>query len=770
MTHHIFGIRHHGPGSARSLLQALEALRPDCVLVEGPPDADALLPLAAHAEMHPPVALLLYAVEQPRKAVYYPFATFSPEWQAIRFALHGNIPVRFMDLPQCHQLLDAASSAPVDLLPSELYAPPILLSDPLSELAKDAGYDDGERWWEHLVEHRSAESAEIFVAVQEAMAVLRETQAPQEPATPHTQHEAQREAHMRQTIRAAEKEGYRRIAVICGAWHAPALNDLATNTQADMDLLKSLPTVKVAATWVPWTFGRLTYASGYGAGIASPGWYQHLWEMGIPHPLPVTGTGSNVPETSDRITIYWLARVAHLLRQQGLDASSASVIETVRLAQTLAAIRGRQLPDLIEINEAIRSVLCFGDAAPMAVIHQQLIVHETLGAVPDEAPNVPLQQDVQREQKRLRMSLDTTLQPLELDLRKPTDLQRSQLLYRLDLLGVPWGKLVSTRSKGTFREIWQLAWQPEFVVRLIERAAWGNTVRDAAVGYAKARATGQIDNAPPSLPALSALLRQTLLAELPEALALILQRLQDEAAVANDLALLMDALPELANALRYGDVRRTDTALIRQVVSGFVTRICVGLAATCASLNDDAAAEMLPRINAVHDAVHLLDDAEMGQLWRSSLQQLALMRGLHGLLAGRVCRMLLDGRVLDQDAVARQMGLALSMANPPDQAAAWVEGFLGQSGLLLLHDEDLWNIVDGWVSQLTPEHFTQVLPLLRRTFTAFSAPERRQMGQRVAASTSPVAVAKPSLQVEIDHTRAEAALPLLLQLLGLNNQ
>ena len=235
-----------------------------------------------------------------------------------------------------------------------------------------------------------------------------------------------------------------------------------------------------------------------------------------------------------------LRLLATLPREQGLDASSASVIETVRLAQTLAAIRGRQLPDLVEINEAIRSVLCFGDAAPMAVIYQQLIVHETLGAVPDEAPNVPLQQDVQREQKRLRMPLDATLQPLELDLRKPTDLQRSQLLYRLDLLGVPWGKLVSTRSKGTFRETWQLAWQPEFVVRLIERAAWGNTVLDAAVGYAKARATGQIDNAPPSLPALSALLRQTLLAELPEALALILQRLQDEAAVANDLAIAPD--------------------------------------------------------------------------------------------------------------------------------------------------------------------------------------------------------------------------------------
>src|SRR5689334_18428336 len=100
----LLGIRHHGPGSARSLRAELEQLRPDCVLVEGPPDADALIPLAAQADMIPPVALLLYLPDRPQKAVYYPFAEFSPEWQAIQYALKHKIPVRFMDLAQEYQL------------------------------------------------------------------------------------------------------------------------------------------------------------------------------------------------------------------------------------------------------------------------------------------------------------------------------------------------------------------------------------------------------------------------------------------------------------------------------------------------------------------------------------------------------------------------------------------------------------------------------------------------------------------------------------------
>ena len=84
MSLHLFGIRHHGPGGARSLVRALRILEPDCVLVEGPPDANDLLPLLSHIEMKPPIALLLYAKDNPAKAVYYPFAAFSPEFQAIR--------------------------------------------------------------------------------------------------------------------------------------------------------------------------------------------------------------------------------------------------------------------------------------------------------------------------------------------------------------------------------------------------------------------------------------------------------------------------------------------------------------------------------------------------------------------------------------------------------------------------------------------------------------------------------------------------------------
>jgi hypothetical protein len=245
VSHHVFGIRHHGPGCARSLLGALQALSPDAILVEGPPDAATVLPLAASPAMKPPVALLVYPPEAPGRAVFYPFAEFSPEWQAIRFGLHHDIPVRFMDLAQAFRLAHGTELGP-DGKPdgedeSEGKSKEPERADPIGALAEAAGYSDSELWWEHQIERRRDASG-LFQAVLEAMRALRES-APAD-ARPW---EARREAAMRQAVRAAVKEGFARIAVVCGAWHAPALDKLGP-AAADLDLLKGLPKIKTVAT------------------------------------------------------------------------------------------------------------------------------------------------------------------------------------------------------------------------------------------------------------------------------------------------------------------------------------------------------------------------------------------------------------------------------------------------------------------------------------------------------------------------------------------
>ena len=188
----VFGIRHHGPGSARSLCQAFDETDPAIVLIEGPPEADDLIGFAANPAMKPPVALLLHSIDDPGISTFYPFAVYSPEWQAMRWALGQERPARFIDLPASHRLAlrAAEASAPIDTpenatgdVPSaegepdqagaadagpETTDPADVPRDPLAYLAAIAGYDDGEAWWNALIE-QGANAPTIFTAVETAM-------------------------------------------------------------------------------------------------------------------------------------------------------------------------------------------------------------------------------------------------------------------------------------------------------------------------------------------------------------------------------------------------------------------------------------------------------------------------------------------------------------------------------------------------------------------------------------------------------------------------
>ncbi|GIE88763.1 DUF5682 family protein [Actinoplanes regularis] len=935
MPERFYGIRHHGPGSARAVLRELAAQQPDILLVEGPPEADELVRWVAADGLEPPVALLGYAADDPARAAYWPFADFSPEWQAIRWAVGNGVPVRFFDLPYAYRVgasdaggagaagvpqgalerkesgssgipegavvqvgdppagaggpdasspeqagsggsdapapkepgaggpdtaTDSAGEPPVvpggpdtsspaqagssgsdapspkepgaggpdatadsagepptgngrpDASPPsqartgrpDAPAPPgasrpdatadsageppagndgpdasaaeragagadhpvgtgagagqpeqagdgtdqpeetrdgagqpagdgagqpVRPVDPIGELAAAAGYDDPERWWEDMVEHRGVP---VFEAIAEAMAAIREG-APEDPE------DLLREAYMRTVLREVRRR-HENIAVVCGAWHVPALTRKVP-VKADAALLKGRRKGKVTFTWVPWTYGRLASRSGYGAGVTSPGWYHHLF----------TNVDSVVPR--------WLVDAAGVLRAEGVPTSSAHVIEATRLAEALASLRGRPLAGLTEVTEAAEAVMCDGEPLRTELINRRLVVGERLGAVPDEMPVVPLAKDLTAQQRTLRLKPEATERELKLDLRKDIDLRRSRLLHRLRTLDVPWGEpATGRRGTGTFREEWVLRWQPEFAVRLVEGSMWGTTVAGAATARVIRRA-----RAAQTLAEVTALLETCLLAELGEAYPHVLAALDTRAALDADIHHLMAALPALARTLRYGDVRRTDLAGLAAVTASLLKRICAGLPSAAGSLSDDAAKQLRDGIDRVHQAVSLLAEDELRELWLVTVESLARRPDLHGLPAGRLTRLLFDASRLDAAEVRRRLRLPLTIGTPPAHAAAWVEGFLAGGGLLLVHDDVLLGLVDAWLADVPAEAFEDVLPLLRRTFGTFDAGERRAIGERVAG---PRAGATPTGVIMIDTERAVTVLPALGALLG----
>ncbi|SHK63549.1 hypothetical protein SAMN05443637_10999 [Pseudonocardia thermophila] len=693
----VLGVRHHGPGSARSVLAELDRLQPAAVVIEGPADADPIAHLAAAEGMAPPVALLAYAPDAPQTSVFWPFAGFSPEWQALRWALAHDVGVRFCDLPSASVL------ARVTEPPPRRRARPV---DPIAELARAAGHDDPERWWDAVVESRTLDAESPFPTLLEAMTELRRD-APEEDVW-----EQRREAYMRRTLRAVLKEVDGPVAVVCGAWHGPALAEPLPPAAADTRILRGLPKRKAALTWVPFTHARLASSSGYGAGVDSPGWYDHLFTA------------------PDEPVARWFTKVAAVLRERDLPVSSAHVIEAVRLAEALAALRGRSLPGLAEVQEAALAVLCEGDPVPLRYVTNDLVVGERLGSVPQDTPAVPLEVDLVAQARKLRLKREPVGRRLALDLRRDTDRGRSQLLHRLAVLGIDWGTPAAddVASTGTFRETWDVRWRPELAVAVIDAARFGTTVAGAAAArlvHDAATATDLVE--------VTRTVEKVLLTDLPEALPDVLRTLDEKAALDVDVVHLMTALPPLVRAQRYGDVRGTDTAALRGIVEALLVRICAGLPAAVTGLGEDAAREMRTAVDGVHAALALFNEREDLARWTAALRGLVDRRDVHGLLAGRIVRLLADGGVLGHDEVARRLSAQLSIGVPPAAQAAWVEGLLSGGGLLLAHDQELVALIDEWVTGLAEEDFVVVLPLLRRTFGQYSRAEREEVARAVGA-------------------------------------
>ena len=790
---YLLGIRHHGPGCAHALNQALQQIQPDCILLEGAAELESCWQLAGHPDMQPPVAQLIYDPKQAKLATFYPWGEFSPEWQAMRFALQYKTALQMIDLPagidfelreqrqaeldereeqeaQEEQIADTEgepedskqaeaerngnlpeeSSASETSVNSEAFLQD-LLRTPLDRLVQAAGYDDGEAWWDITIEHKRG-GLDIFQAIAELMATAREAEEerlaqqlrPQGERGIQQQRELLREAWMRKCLRLARKN-YQKIAVVCGAWHVPALAK-PPKVKQDTALLKGLKKRKVEVAWVPYTYQRFSLASGYGAGIDSPGWYEHLYHH--------HSENSSVEELS----IAWMIRIAHLLREEGFACSSAHVIEAVKLARDLARLRNLPIPSLAEMLDAAKAVMTEGKNEALNVIRQQLVISNRLGGLPLDVPQLPLEKNLNEQIKRLRLKKQADSQHLVLDLRKDSGLARSQLLHRLQLINIPWGENYGTSGTGTFKEEWQIQWQPEFAVALIDASVLGNTV-EAAASQTVIQQVKQSD----SVYQLANILDAIQLSDLSSAMPAALKRLQSLAAVSADIQDLMASLLTLVQVARYGSVRHREGSGVGDIIDCIIIRVCNGLASACVNLDEDAAYAMLDALDKCHSAITLLENSAHQQAWQHALFHLAASEHCHPVLLGRSNRILYDLEQQDAEQLNQQFRLQLSRGNEVTHGAAWLEGLFINGAVLLLYDDKLFNLLDTWLEQLEEPDFVRVLPLVRRSFSTFSETELQQLANRVLHGSNTIGSSAFSTHPEL----AEQALQQLSRYLGI---
>lgn len=726
---HTFGVRHLSPMGAWHLREFLERNRPDLVLVEGLDDATGLLRDVTRKQTEPPIAILAYTDTQPVRTLIYPFARYSPEYQAVCWAHAHDVPVEFFDLPS--DVLLGLQDREIERLekkrreareePAALVGVPEPRPSLFQQIASLAGERDYDTYWERQFEH-NPEPGSYLGAAAELGRVVRELEE-EEPLW--RAENLVREAYMRRRVGEALASGHRaeRIVAVVGAYHVPALNgEFPAMTDQE---LASLPRRSSKLTLMPYSYYRLSSQSGYGAGNHAPAYFELLWQT-----LNENGVGD--------LSRRYLSLVARHLRDAGTHRSTAEVIDAVRLAETLSALKDGLAPTLADLRDAAVTLLGQGEAVTVRDALARVDVGTAIGRLPKGVSQTSIQSDFDQELRRLKLENYRTAvsQELELDLRENRrvkseaaaflDLHRSSFFHRLRVLGVNFARPAPTRQQSaTWAEKWVLQWTPETEIQLVEAVLLGETVELATAYKFKSQleASGSIADA-------AAMVGDACQCGLMKSMELARRRLQELAATSHEFTALAAAAWQLSLVVRYGDVRRFDPEPLLPLLEELFVDAALALFAA-AGCDDKAVKPMTQAVDEVNKVGLGFHDCVEEPLWVEQLRRLADADDRNPALSGYACAILLERGLMENEALAREVSRRISPGVAADLGAGWFEGLARRNRYALLARQTLWEQLAGYIESLDEEQFRRALVFLRRAFGPFSAREKRHIAENL---------------------------------------
>ncbi|WP_344410889.1 vWA domain-containing protein, partial [Catellatospora methionotrophica] len=696
----LIGVRHHSPALSVVLPDLLDRYAPEALLLELPPELGQWLPWLADPDTTAPVALA-GAVGDAGLA-FYPFADFSPELAAVRWAHRHGVPVVPCDLPLADRAWHEREQPTAGPAGQRLS-----LASALKGAATGRADED---MWDRMVEAR-APGADPEAVRRAALLVGWALRRDAETGDGVSTLDLRREAYMRGCL--AEHAG-KRVAVLVGAFHAPALREAGPVNPAATG-------PKVVTSLVPYTFGLLDARSGYPAGIRDPQWQQSV----------LTAAGD--PAQVEAAALAAVVAVCAKVRAAGHPAGPAEAREAVRLAVDLARLRGLPAPGRGELVEALQSVLAHGEVLGrgrvVATAMEHVMVGDRRGRLAPGTPRSGLGPAVRELLAALRLpgpgdaAKDTRLDPLRSDL----DRRREVTLQRLAACGVTYAEPVAgdggAGGVDAITSRWRLQWTPHTEAGIEVAGLRGVTLEQATEGALGERRRRETTAGGPTAAEIVAGLHDAAVCGLP---ALAARRLDEVATVVPAQGSLTEAMTALAllDRLRHGHVPglpepdRAAVAAAADAVETAAVRQVDGLAGSEAVDDARALAALAQRAEASGSALRLAD-----ALTRLAARGTPLMAAAAGAV-----------RVLLGHVPAEEFGVRVASwvdTAGTDEARRALQGHV--SGLLAVAEPLLQaasGVLTGLldrVETLPDEAFLARLPALRGGFHTASPAGRERL-------------------------------------------
>lgn len=708
---YLFGIRHLSPSGAWHLRKFLDEKRPRLVMIEGPSDFTDRLCDILRPETKPPIAVLAYTKDTPVHTILYPFAEYSPEYQAILWAFENEALCRFIDLP-----------SNVFLALSEIEHEPKGEDnsfDVYEKLDQQAGEGGHETFWERTLEHTISDGAYHAGANTFGRELRNITMGLEDDWARNLV----REAYMRRQIEDAISHGFKpeEIVVVTGSYHVEGIKTCSAMTDEE---LAALPKKDSSLTWMPYSYYRLSSRSGYGAGNKAPAYYGILWEALCQQDLTIASRS-------------YLSRIAVWQRAHGTVVSPAEVIEAVRLANALAAMRGSAIPALYDLRDAAITCLGHGSFASISLAVADTEIGTAIGVLAEGVSRTSIQEDFYRELKLLKLEKyrDLAAQDLLLDLRENRmvkgekaaflDLERSFFLHRLRVLFISFAKHREVnQERATWSESWILQWTPEAEIELVESALQGDTIIQAAAFKMKEQVEDNTD-----ISKIAAVIEDAFYCGMPSAVVYATKALQAAAVDAAGVNELAACAHRLSIVIQYGSIRKLDSSPLEPILQQLFFRSCLILAGSCVC--DDNASKMITEVMEQLNAAQLAHDFLEEDGWISVLWEIVRRDDLNTRCSGFAAAVLLERGIMDADVLSLEVGRRLSKGVPADLGAGWFEGLALKNRYALTARLSLWRSLSDYLDDLDEEEFKRALVFLRRAFADFSAREKNAIAENL---------------------------------------